>query len=460
MTTIELEFLASRYHGTAWGRHVNEGAPEWPPSPYRLIRALYDVWKRKCAHIPESQIQELFAALANDLPDFYLPQAISAHTRSYLSANSFDASDKNLVFDAFVSVAQNSRCWMEWRTDLTPGQRSVLQQLLAGLNYLGRSESWIAASLGERDGDRICRTCRPVPPESKDEITYVACPVGANEYQGKEKWLDALAYSSSQVIKEKLSGPPAMRSVRYSIGRGAVATWLPPWKSLGLRVSAAVLELHAPVLPRITDAIWIAERFRGRLMRYFENQKLPIPSLVHGKDKDGSPLRDHSQLFVLPQANKLGRIDSLYVFTRNAEGFRSDVRDAIVAVRGLAWMDEIRVTPVWVGSAVDHTFRPGKRVVTSVTPFVTVRHWRKGRGTMDEFLKKEVARECGNHGLACPSSIEPMEFVGGINPVRFRKHRDGDPSRKGYGFLLEFEEPVVTPFSLGYACHFGLGQFA
>ena len=47
MLVIELTFPSGRYHATAWGHHVNEGVPEWPPSPYRLVRALYDVWKRK-----------------------------------------------------------------------------------------------------------------------------------------------------------------------------------------------------------------------------------------------------------------------------------------------------------------------------------------------------------------------------------------------------------------------------
>ena len=54
MTTIRLTFPAARYHATPWGRHVNEGVPEWPPSPYRLLRALYDVWQRKCFHLPAS----------------------------------------------------------------------------------------------------------------------------------------------------------------------------------------------------------------------------------------------------------------------------------------------------------------------------------------------------------------------------------------------------------------------
>ena len=45
---IELTFPGGRYHATPWGRHVNEGVAEWPPSPWRLLRALVAVWKRTC----------------------------------------------------------------------------------------------------------------------------------------------------------------------------------------------------------------------------------------------------------------------------------------------------------------------------------------------------------------------------------------------------------------------------
>jgi CRISPR-associated protein Csb2 len=40
MPTLLLRFPSRRYHGTPWGHHVNEGQIEWPPSPWRLLRAL------------------------------------------------------------------------------------------------------------------------------------------------------------------------------------------------------------------------------------------------------------------------------------------------------------------------------------------------------------------------------------------------------------------------------------
>ena len=87
MTTIELKFPAHRFHATPWGRHVNEGAVEWPPSPYRLVRALYDAWKRKHREVPEAAMDELLRALAADAPGYRLPATTAAHTRSYLSSN-------------------------------------------------------------------------------------------------------------------------------------------------------------------------------------------------------------------------------------------------------------------------------------------------------------------------------------------------------------------------------------
>ena len=39
-TTIAIRFPLGRYHATPWDRSVNEGAVEWPPSPWRLLRAL------------------------------------------------------------------------------------------------------------------------------------------------------------------------------------------------------------------------------------------------------------------------------------------------------------------------------------------------------------------------------------------------------------------------------------
>src|SRR5699024_5568337 len=48
MIFIRLDFPAGgRWHATAWGSHVNEGVPEWPPCPWRICRALLAAWHWK-----------------------------------------------------------------------------------------------------------------------------------------------------------------------------------------------------------------------------------------------------------------------------------------------------------------------------------------------------------------------------------------------------------------------------
>src|SRR5215207_6492593 len=84
--TLKLTFPAGRYHATLWGRHVNEGVPEWPPSPWRLLRALIATWKRKCADLGEEQVRRILEPLLAP-PQFQLPPARAAHTRHYMPLN-------------------------------------------------------------------------------------------------------------------------------------------------------------------------------------------------------------------------------------------------------------------------------------------------------------------------------------------------------------------------------------
>src|SRR5690606_1950215 len=82
MLNIVLHFPAGRYHATPWGRHVNEGDVEWPPSPLRLLRALLAVGFNRLgwAAVPDVG-RRLLEALSRVPPVFHLPPASAAHTR-------------------------------------------------------------------------------------------------------------------------------------------------------------------------------------------------------------------------------------------------------------------------------------------------------------------------------------------------------------------------------------------
>src|SRR5436309_7738467 len=83
---IRLTFPGGQYHATPWGRHVNEGVPEWPLSPWRLLRALIATWRRKCPELGELAVRRVLEQLVHP-PQFRLPPARVAHTRHAMPMN-------------------------------------------------------------------------------------------------------------------------------------------------------------------------------------------------------------------------------------------------------------------------------------------------------------------------------------------------------------------------------------
>ncbi len=469
MTTIRLRFPASRYHATPWGRHVNEGVAEWPPSPYRLLRGLYDVWKRKCADLPEPAVESVLSALAASEPRFVLPPAIASHTRSYLSSNSEDPTNKNLVFDAFLALGRSAVCSIFWpELQLDENQRATLGVLLRNLNYLGRSESWVEAALDSETTDGGYR-CDPVQVAGcSGEVMPVACVVPPAEYSAKRPWLDALTFTTTEMTKEKRSAPPLLRTVRYVVPEeGARTRATPELLRRGPKVSAVLLGLDATVLPLATETVAVAEQIRVRLMGAHRLRQggdaTRVSGLFSGKDSGGGKRLDHGHLYILPLSNSKGRIDRALLLSRHAR-FQPDELDAVRGVRELYQSDDrgkVRSVVAWQGeieAGAVGDFQPATSVA-SATPFITVRHMRHGRD-LEQFLEDEVRRECRNQGLAQPVKVERLVRMAGLfDVVEYRRSRKNDPVRPGYAFELHFERPVLTPFALGYGCHYGLGQF-
>jgi CRISPR-associated protein Csb2 len=446
---------------------VNEGVAEWPPSPYRLLRALYDTWKRKCPHLSETAVGSVLGALASEPPRFALPAAVASHTRSYLSSNSEDPTDKSLIFDAFLAFNGGAACFMIWPDlSLTNEQRETLSELLEVLNYLGRSESWVEASLYEEEVDARY-WCRPLDGgEGSGEVVPVACVMSPGEYVGKRPWLDALTASTSEVLKGRQSGPPLLRTVRYVRPEEAMVTDpVPRAVRRPPSAQAVLLALDSTVLPLVTATIEIAEQIRVRLMgahkKRMNGDPTQVSSLFSGKE-NGRKALGHGHVFILPLPNGRGRIDRVLLLSRQRP-FTRDELGAVGGVRRLWQSDErpdVRCVIAWEGGLSASEIRKPTSTVASVTPFVTIRHLRRGREPR-QFLADEIRRECRNHGMPPPVVVEPISRPMGdlFECVEFRRNRKDDPPRPGYAFQLVFDQPVLAPFSLGYGCHFGLGQF-
>jgi CRISPR-associated protein Csb2 len=470
MINIRLEFPAGRYHATPYGRHVNEGVPEWPPSPYRLLRALFDVWKRKCPDLLETDVESLLAALAESPPEFHLPPATATHTRSYLSANTYDASDKNLVFDGFLVFERPAVCCVVWPAlDLTDKQRDILRVLLQNLNYLGRSESWISAAL-DTSIDAGLISCAPLGAGASiaGEPVPVACVLAQGEYKGKQPWLHALTASTTDVINQRASAPPLLQAVRYFRPEHCIETSpiTEPRRRLQT-VDAVLLALDSTVLPLATATLEISEQIRSRLMgahkKRMNGDESLVSDLFSGKNDSGQKRLDHGHLYILPLSNPNSRIDQVLLVSRLHPWTRDEL-DAVNGVRRLWQRDDrpdVRCAVAWQGSLETLPSVCSRvRTVESATPFVPPRHWRQGRD-FRRFIQDEARRECRNHGLPEPFDVflESRIRSSHFECLEYRRNRKNDPVRPGYSLRLVFAEPVMAPFAIGYAAHFGLGLF-
>ena len=284
MILVELKLLTGRYHATPWGRNVNEGAVEWPPSPYRLARALVNVGKR---HFPEWSDDRLASALVplSGTPCMFLPRASFGHTRSFLSSNKTDSTNKQKIFDAFILVDPEDVIYLGFNDCIEEGALRDLDTLLRKLNYLGRSETWIEASVfaDKNEKNEILWNCLPDVNEqdnsTKHEATRVACLLPPEEYDALPKkpafntwegklekncsWYQALCLTTEDLRQEGWSDPPVLLWKTYIRPRLSSFSRPPKRTTMRNRFNWARFELTSTVLPRIEETIPIAERVRA-----------------------------------------------------------------------------------------------------------------------------------------------------------------------------------------------------
>ena len=488
MLIISLEFLTGRFHATPWGRNVNEGLPEWPPSPYRIIRALFDSWKRKYLDLNEAKAENIFSALASSSPKFHLPLASPSYIKTYMSENSRDISDKQLIYDAFITVRPTDRILLGWEdVSLTQEVRDDLNRLLSRINYLGRSESWARMELYYPSGpiDWNCFQMREEGVPDGMHSIEVAVAMPKDEYdaaqplpvlkKGKHKpeelrWIDALKETTEDMFKRGDSIPPAFKQERYAISDSCffIDQNRTVYRS-EKNVTSVLFALESKILPLVLDTVIISERVHRKLMginRRITGDQSKVSSKFSGRDSNGKFLTGHRHVSILPwDADNDGRIDHMLIAGKDSLDQRE--MQSLNALKSL-WQSggkpDIRIIPIQWGTmekiAVNET---GTRF-TSETPFVPTRHYRKGRGDFNQWLINEVKRESANHGLPAPISvrrIQRLEKKGhSFYWAEFVRGRKGDQRRSGYGFEIIFAEPVQSPFSIGYGAHFGLGLFS
>jgi CRISPR-associated protein, GSU0054 family (Cas_GSU0054). len=503
MLALRLTFPAGRYHATPWGRHVNEGDVEWPPSPWRLVRGLIATWHRKLdpERFPQGRLSDLLAQLAAEAPVYRLPPAVHAHTRHYVPTREGKADKSTLIFDAFARVSKDAELVVAWPgLDLSADQQALLDALLETLGYLGRAESWVEAErLPAWHGTPNCFPGEEAVDRENGEVLDTLslqlplAPAGYAAFQASqmdnlaqrklkksdmkriqdtlpESWLAALSLDTADLQRAGWSAPPAARKLHYLRPADTLLPTAPPRRK-ALSVPAATTvryALYGKPLPLLTDAVRAAERLRaaamGKAKRLFGEHGIPPLISGHGVEVDQD--NRHGHAFWLPESDGAGRIDAFLVHvpagmdraTRRAleelDGFKG--RD------GQEWQLMMENSGMASGLASVSPLCGRGKVFESVTPYLHPWHLKAKFGA-----EEQIRRECRERGWPEPVVIErlPSLEIGSreYRPVHFHRFRSKkglpQPDTHGAFLRLVFAEPRQGPVALGFGCHFGLGLF-
>ncbi len=502
MVTLRFELLAGRLHATPWTAHVNEGQVEWPPSPWRLLRALLAASFRLPGR-DDRVVRALLLRLGDTFPSYALPPATFSHTRAYLSQET--GRDGKMVFDAFAAFdrpnGETPAFEVDWPVALDASERDLLGRLLAEVGYLGRAESWVRASVVQ-PGPRPQAWHRVQPSSEGDVEIWTLVSEQAFELWRsamlREGWrekdlprdrFDALAMEPLVLQKARWSAPPGAVARRYVWhGGGPAPRHLRPHGRA--RPELARFALTGRVLPRLERALSLGDRLRRALMSCARNEGDGSTHEAFSGKEAGEAMRGgRHAYFVAADDDGDGAIDHLYAW--HPTGFDDEAVSAIRRLRSL-WSAEgavgestYEITLVHLGSpevlagldAIGGRRNPARsalfgasRVWKSETPFVLFRHPkpRKGRDLPPD--QARMAIEHHEH-LAGAKLIDVRGWMRGETEHprssweahRFlRARREGGGSRGGegaFGFTLEFATPVRGPIFLGYGAHFGLGSF-
>ena len=522
MITISIRFLAGRYHATPWGRHVNEGAVEWPPSPWRILRAMIATWKRTLPSLPQVEVEPILRALAVP-PEFLLPPVTTGHTRHFMPKTGPD--DKTLVFDAFVVVPRGDTVLARWPyVNLTESERDILSRILANMGTLGRSESWCEASLVADSASQGRMFCPPIDGDLPRgcEIVRLLCPNAVKAFdhehavsvktktEGRGANRRTIEIQSSiydpawnicmetlQLHKERWSDPPGSTWVSYCRPANCFDPALAPSRRIPKpqqKPQFARYALDARVLPLVTDTLPIAELARRCLMGIYgrqncgPNDEKGRSDMLSGKSANGEPLSDHRHAYFLPtDEDGDGRLDHLTVYA--AEGFNPAEQLVLDKLSTMKRGDAGDIRLLLLGMAAATEFRRGPltqaREWVSGTPYIATRFAKtRGRERVDmqsladraAFLEADLGRELARMSERLNSSlptftIEPLidgaafrlPGAPSLRPIqfkRFRQKRTDDGGRRPAGFFrITFDSPVPGPIALGHSSHFGMGLF-
>lgn len=499
---LRLSFPDGRFYAHPWGQNPARIAEaEWPPSPWRLLRALAAGWFR--AHPgqpPSTELVELLEALGHELPEMHLPKVSFSNTIHY-HPNPGMPSGKVRHENHFVALGGDA--FFRWELPALPDEQrkrfgELLDGIVAAVPYFGRAESiceLTVASEGQPPSQLGCASVvrhdaepgRRIATDCRD----VFCP-NPNDFRASDLWqrrnggipTDSVP---KHLVQDLIDTPQPLPDGGEWYSFQMPAGWPERWvvrhpvpskrSSKRDRVIAHYLEfsLHCRVPVPADFTVSLASLFRGAAYKRLCNGRTDRPAsfALMGHDKPTSATGDHQHAFYLPQPNTSGEfIERLHVWC--ICGFTQAEVDAMLAVEALRWAaGRFPVRPVLERITRELSSLEAREWV-SVTPFVPPRWWYRKKVT-DRDLKPgdspelQLRRALQDAGVTSACTIEhvqrnsagqPEWTVCKVHLNEGNKKTKEPDHRFGFSFRIVFDAPQRLLFpALGHSAHFGLGQF-
>jgi CRISPR-associated protein Csb2 len=460
---LEIRFDLGRYHATPWGAHVNDGSVEWPPSPWRLLRALYSASRTNTllTDLREAADRALQAIADAPPPVYELPPARGGHTRHYMPKSSHSpaaAGETAKVIDAYLAVDRDTplRAW--WDVELDADAADALSAVARSVGYLGRSESVcsiVTVSGAHPSSDALAAPLEAAEPRYESDVVELLCPE-------REQPLERLAISVTELRSQRRLMPPGAKRIAYVVPRGDEAPPVIRSAPPPARPTLAVFRLRGSERPGLTDAVAVGQALRSAAQSRFGGANEGAVSRTLSGRNANRPRDDqhrHAHYLSGPDGESR-RIDNVYIWA--PEGFGPAEVAALASITHIY----LREAPEPLRCALAALGETSELVLPrligptrswrSLTPFGLVRHPKRRNDRVVDSPDDQVRRELSHRGFE--GEVEVTLEKGSWHRFRSSKAGSSRLERASLtGVRLIFDEPVRGPISLGALAHYGLG---
>jgi CRISPR-associated protein Csb2 len=487
-TIIEVELLSGRYRAHLWGEaQFGMAGPEWPPSPWRLLRALASAWFCARPHPSSEEVRDgLLEALGRSgAPEIWLPRTSFHELRFYDPIWDKDKkAPTRVVHHDHFAVPEGGRFWFRFETALQPDQRALLANLLERLRYFGRSESRARLRLVNHDKPpdgvfSIVARRDGVQQTSVTAYRRVLCTT--LDFRASDLWSLRSDDEASEdrhprhlvdvLLEKKMPLPCRARWIEYAVPAAALVHEIRPRVAAppaapDVDVTEIRYRLNRRIAIPLRSLVAIARAFRDAAVEVHRARSGQISTMLSGRDVDGAVARGHQHAYYLPRLRPgTVTLDKLVVRVPGGRLTRLEL-EALLGVgpiRAGGFGYPILVVPEAVLAATGPA-TPAPRW-RSATPFLPPLRHRRGRDAtcVEQQVVVCVEQACRRR----PAHVALLPGPGGLGSVSsLLAHEYGATGRRctltrrlGFWLDLTFDEPVVLDGPLGADAHFGAGQF-